>query len=188
MNRKQLIIMSILLSLMLTLAITQGFFKDNFKQVVLMEQGISEFKEYDFDEGKYVISLPNEWSVDEKEDKGQYVSYKLDFRDKSNKITGLLEIINTKEDLNVFAANDLDNQYLEYSNSEIIPFKDSNNSGVLAQYDTTIKNGYDFKNQCYYLNLEEGKTIKILFNIKEKEYKENINTIFNTIISSIKVS
>lgn len=188
MNKKQLIVTSILLSLMLLLVITQGLFKNNFEQVVLIEQGIHEFKEYDIEEGKYIISLPSEWVVEEKESKGQYVSYKLDFKDKNNKINGVLEIINTKEELNVFAENDLNNQYLEYFNSEVIPFKNSYNSGVLAQYDTTIKNGYDFKNECYYLNLEEGKTIKVLFNLKEKEYKENMKAIVNTIISSIKIS
>ena len=186
MNKKQLIVTLILLSLMLILAVTQGFFKDNFEQVVLMERGISEFKEYDFDEGKYVISLPSEWIVEEKESEGQYLIYKLNFKDKNNKFNGLVEVINTKEDLDVFAENDLNNQYLEYYNSEVIPFKNSKNSGVLVQYETTIKNGYDFKNECYYLNLEEGKTIKILFNIKEKDYKENMKGIFNNIISSIK--
>ena len=186
MNKKQLIVTSILLALMLILAITQVFFKDNFEQVILMDQGISEFKEYDFDEGKYIISLPSKWIVHEEESEGQYVSYKLNFKDKNNKLNGLVEVINTKKDLDVFAENDLNNQYLEYYNSEVMPFKNSNNSGVLVQYETSVKNGYDFKNQCYYLNLEEGKTIKVLFNLKGKEYKENMNTIFNTIISSIK--
>ncbi|MCE5222532.1 MAG: hypothetical protein LLF98_15185 [Clostridium sp.] len=188
MNKKQVIVTSILLSLMLILAITQGFFKNDFEQVVLMNQGISKFKEYHFNEGKHIISLPSEWIVDEKESEGEYVSYKLDFRDKNNKLNGLVELINTKEDLSVFAENDLNNQYLEYYNSEVMPFKNSNNSGVLVQYETAIKNGYDFKNECYYLNLEEGKTIKILFNLKEKDYKENMKTMFNTIISSVKVS
>lgn len=153
-----------------------------------MDQGISEFKEYGLDEDSFVISLPSEWTVDEKESKGQYVSYELNFKDKDNKLTGLVQVINTKEDLNVFAENDLNNQYLEYYNSEVMPFKNSNNSGVLVQYETTVRNGYDFKNECYYLNLEEGKTIKVLFNLKEKDYKENIKTIFNTIISSIEIS
>ena len=188
MNKKQLIVTSILLSLMLILAITQGFFKDDFEQVVLMDQGISEFKEYHFDKGKYIISLPSEWIIEEKESEGQYVSYKLNFKDKNNKLNGLVEVINTKEELGVFAEKDLNNQYLEYYNSEVMPFENSNNSGVLIQYDTTIKNGYDFKNECYYLNLEEGKTIKVLFNLKEKDYKENMKIIFNTIILSIKES
>ena len=186
MNKKQLIVTSILLSLMLILAITQGFFKDNFEQVILMDRGMSEFKEHDFDGGKYVISLPSEWTIDEKENEGQYVSYKLNFKDKNNKFNGLIELINTKEDLEAFAENDLNNQYLEYYNSDITPFKNPNNSGVVVQYETTIKNGYDFKNECYYLNLEKGKTIKILFNLNEKSYKENMKMILNSIISSIK--
>lgn len=187
MNRKQLIVMSILISLMLILSITQGFFKVNFEQLVIMDKGISNFKEYNFDNDKYVISLPSEWLVDEIESNGQYVSYKLNFKDKNNKITGLLQVINTKEDLNVFAENDLSNQYLEYFNTEIIPFKNSNNVGVLVQYETSVKNGYDFKNECYYLKLQEGKTIKVLFNIKKKESMEDMNILLNAIISSIKV-
>lgn len=187
MNKKQLIVTSILLSLMLMLAIAQDFFKENFEQVVLMDQGISEFKEYNLDEGNFVISLPSGWIIDQKQSKGKYVSCELEFKDNDNKLNGLVQVINTKEDLNAFAENDLNNQYLEYYNSEVIPFKNSNNSGVLVQYETAIRNGYDFKNECYYLNLEEGKTIKVLFNLKEKDYKDNIKTIFNTIISSIKV-
>lgn len=188
MNKKQLIVTSILLLLMLVLAVTQGFFNNNFEQIVLMEQGINEFKEYAFDDNKYTISLPSEWIIDKKESKGQYISYKLDFKDKNNKITGLVEVINTKEDINVFAEHDLNNQYLEYYNSEVMPFKSSNNSGVLVKYDTSIRNGYDFKNECYYLNLEKGKTIKVLFNLKAKDYKDNMKTVCNKIISSIKVS
>lgn len=151
-----------------------------------MNQGISEFKEYNFDNNKYMVSLPNEWIADEKESSGQYISYKLNFKDKNNKINGLVEVINTKEDLNVFAENDLNNQYLDYYNSEITPFKNSNNSGVLVQYETAIRNGYDFKNECYYLRLEEGKTVKILFNLNENSYRENMKTILNAIISSIR--
>ena len=134
MNKKQLIVMSILISLMLVLAITQGLFKVNFEQLVLMDKGISDFEKYDFNEDKYVISLPSEWLVEETENNDQYVSYKLSFKDKNNKITGLLEVINTKEDLEVFAENDLSNQYLEYFNTEMMPFKNSNNAGVLVQY------------------------------------------------------
>lgn len=189
MNKKQLIVTSILLSLMLILAITQGFFKENFEQVILMDQGISGFKEYKIYKDKYIVSFPSEWSVTEKEGKeDQYVSYRLDFKDKNSKITGSLQVINTNEDLNVFAENDLNNQYLEYYNSEVVPFKNPNNSGVLVQYETSVKNGYEFKNECYYLNLGEGKTVKILFNLKTKDYKDNVKTIINTIISSIKTS
>lgn len=188
MNKKQLIVTSILLSLMLILAITQGFFKDNFEQVVLINQGISKFKEYNFDENKYVISLPSDWIVKDAESKGQYISSTLDFRDQLNKLKGSLQVINTREDLNVFAENDLNNQSLEYYNSEVIRFNNFNNSGVLVQYETSIKNGYDFKNECYYLNFGEGKAIKVSFSLKANEYRDNMKTLFNTIISSIRAT
>lgn len=188
MNKKQLIVTSILLSLMLVLAVTQKFFKNNFDQMILIDEGVSQLKEYDFDENKYVISLPSDWIIDEKENKGQYVSYTLDFKDKTNKIKGSVEVINTKEDLNAFAENDLNNQSLEYYNSEVVHFNNSNNSGVLVQYETSIKNGYDFKNECYYLNLGEGKMLKVSFYFKEMDYKESMRTLFNTIISSVRAN
>ena len=49
MNKKQLIVMSVLISLMLILAITQGLFKVNFEQLVLMDKGISDFEKYNMD-------------------------------------------------------------------------------------------------------------------------------------------
>ena len=55
MNKKQLIVTSILISLMLLLSIVQGFFNENFNKVVLTDNGISEFNEYNFDESNYII-------------------------------------------------------------------------------------------------------------------------------------
>lgn len=187
MNKKQIIVMSILVSLMLVLGITQSFFKESFTQVVLVENGINEFKEYNFEDGKYTFSLPNEWEVSEKERIGQYISYKADFKDKENKITGYLQVIDTQSDLGVFAENDLKNLPLTYTNEQITPFKLQNVSGILSQYKTKVKKGYTFENICYYLTSDNGKTIKILFNVKEDYYKENIKTVLNTIVSKIKV-
>jgi len=70
----------------------------------------------------------------------------------------------------------------------VIPFKNSSNSGVLVRYDTSIRNGYNFKNECYYLNLEEDQAIKVVFNMKTQYYKDNIETVLSSIISNIKFS
>ncbi|AOR22301.1 PsbP-related protein [Clostridium taeniosporum] len=187
MNKKQILILSILLSLMVVLGITQSFFKESFTEVALVENGINEFKDYGFNEEGYKFSLPSEWSISEKQNKGQYVSYKADFKDKNNKISGYLEVINTKSDLGNFAESDLKNLPLSYKNEEIIPFKLENISGVLSQYKTKVKKGYTFENNCYYINSDDGKIIKVLFNIKEDDYKENVKTVFNTIISKINI-
>lgn len=187
MNKKQLIVTSILLSLMLLLSIVQGFFEENFKQVSLIDNGINEFREYNFDESNYIISLPNEWTVIEKMGDNQYITNVLNFTDGNNKLTGSLQIINTQDPIDVFAEKDSKNQSLKYSNLEIMPYKDKNNIGVLSTYETSIRNGYDFKNQCYYLQLEEGKIVKILFNVKNENYKENIKSVFISIVSSVEL-
>ncbi|SFC67849.1 hypothetical protein [Clostridium uliginosum] len=185
MNKKQVIVMSILVSLMLVLGITQSFFKQTFTEVALVENGITEFNEYNFEEGKYSFSLPNEWIVSEKQNKEQYISYKADFKDKENKITGYLQVIDTQNDLGVFAESDLKNLPLSYRNEQIMPFKIENVSGILSQYKTTVEKDYILENVCYYLNSDDGKIIKVLFNIKEDCYKENIKTVFNTIVSKV---
>lgn len=187
MNKKQILVLSILLSLMVVLVITQSFFKETFTEVALVENGINQFKEYSFDEGNYVYSLPSEWNVFENENKGSYVSYKANFKDKNNKITGCLEVINTQSDLGNFAENDLKNLSLAYKNEQIVPFKLENISGVLSQYKTKINKGYTFENSCYYINSVDGKVIKVLFNVKEDDYKENVKTVFNTIVSRINI-
>ena len=38
------------------------------------------------------------------------------------------------------------------------------------------------------LQFEKGKIVKILFNVKEKNYKENIKSVFNSIVSSVELS
>ncbi|ACD53262.1 hypothetical protein FDB55_09630 [Clostridium botulinum] len=187
MNKKQILILSILLSLMVVLGITQSFFKETFTEVALVENGINEFKDYNFDEGRYIFSLPSEWSVSEKESQGQYISYKADFKDKDNKITGYLEVINTQIDLGNFAESDLKNLPLSYKNEQIMPFKLEDTCGVLSQYKTKVRKGYTFENSCYYLSSDDGKIIKVLFNVKEDDYKENVKTVFNTIISKINI-
>ena len=107
MNKKQLIVTSILISLMLLLSIVQGFFNENFNKVVLTDNGISEFNEYNFDESNYIISLPHEWTVVEKMGDNQYINNVLNFTDGNNKLTGSLQIINTPDEIETFAERDI---------------------------------------------------------------------------------
>lgn len=187
MNKKQLIVTGILLSLMISLSLIQELFNKNFEKVVLINSGINSFKEYNIDDSNCIISLPCEWLVIQNADKDQYISDVLNFADKDNKLTGSLQIINTKEQVDIFAERDCRNQSLEYSNLKIMPYKNKNMIGVLSTYKTSVINGYNYKNECYYLQLGEDKIAKILFNVNQNYYKDNIKTIFNSIISSIEI-
>ena len=66
MNKKQIVVTGLLISLMLLLAITQGFFVDNFSRVNVTES-TQKYNEYSF-EG-YSITFPSEWVIDEEENK-----------------------------------------------------------------------------------------------------------------------
>lgn len=184
MNKKQLIVTSVLVSLMLILVITQSLFKENFEQVSINGNGVNKSIGYNI-EDDYMISLPEEWNVEQEESEGGYISYTANFKDKNNKSAGALYVINTDSDVKSFAERDLKNQSLEYSNLEMIPFKSKSYFGIQAKYDTSIKNGYNFKNTCYYLDLGNKKIVKVLFNCKSNQYNENEKMVFDSIISSI---
>lgn len=183
MNKKQTAITVLLLSLMFLLAILQGFFVDNFSRVRVSENS-HQFKEYSF-EG-YSIELPEEWIVDEKENKDGYISYNITFKSKDNTTSGLVQIINTQNDIKNYAEADLKKQSLNYYNNEITPFEDSETVGVLSKYDTNIKDGYSYINECYYLKGENGQIIKVLFNISKNSYSKEAEDRCLKIASSIK--
>ena len=61
MNKKQIVVTGLLLSLMVLLAITQGFFVDNFARVNVTESS-QDYKEYVFED--YSITFPSEWVID----------------------------------------------------------------------------------------------------------------------------
>lgn len=184
MNKKQLIVTSVLVSLMLILVMAQRLFEEKFKQVSISGNGVSKSIDYNL-EDNYAIALPEEWNVCQTESGGDYISYTADFKDNDNNIAGIIYIINTNTDVKAFAERDLKNQSLEYSNLELTPVKVKGHLGVMSQYNTNIKDGYNFKNTCYYLELGENKILKVLFNCKTSSYNEDKKEIFDSIISSI---
>ena len=183
MNKKQIIVTSLLLSLMVLLAVAQGVFVDDFSRVNVTESN-ENYKEYAFNE--YSITFPSEWVIDGEEKKDQYISYNIEFKSKDNIITGLVQVINTKQDIKEYAEKDIKKQSLEYSNSEIIPFENSDSIGVLSKYNTNIDDGYRYINKSYYLKGENGQIIKVLFNISEDQYTKDLDKDCSDIIASIK--
>ena len=183
MNKKQIVVTGLLLSLMLLLAITQGFFVDNFSRVNVTESS-EEYKECAF-EG-YSVTFPSEWIIDEEEKKDEYISYNIEFKSRDNTITGLVQVINTKQDVRDYADKDIKKQSLEYSDNKIMPFENSDSIGVLSKYNTDINNGYSYINECYYIKGKNSRIIKVLFNISKDKYTEALGKECSDIIASIK--
>ena len=183
MNKKQIVVTGLLISLMLLLAITQGFFVDNFSRVNVTES-TQKYNEDSF-EG-YSITFPSEWVIDEEENKDEYISYNIKFNSKDNIITGLVQVINTNQDVKDYADKDTKKQSLEYSNNEITPFENSQSVGVLSKYNTNINDGYSYVNQCYYIKGMNGQMIKVLFNIPKDKYEKAFDKDCTDVIASIK--
>ncbi|WP_244834251.1 hypothetical protein [Clostridium sp. BJN0001] len=186
MNKKQLIVTTVLLMLMFTLSVVQVFFNKSFKEAALISNGITCFKQYTFDEGKHFISLPLEWETYDKTESSKYSLYKMNFKDDCTSITGSVELIESVENLNSFSENDTSNQTLNYYDVQILPFENESNSGVISEYKTSIEDGYDFTNESYYVSVEDGKILKVIFNVKESSYRENLKSIFSAIIETAK--
>ena len=111
MNRKQLIVTSVLVMSILILVITQGFFNDNFERINTAEKETSQFTQYKLNVDDYCIVLPNEWAVKESGSDG-YISCELKFTGYNDNITGIVEVINTKENIKAFAEKDVKNGYV----------------------------------------------------------------------------
>lgn len=186
MNKKQLIVTSVLVLSMLVLAIFQGFFNNNFERISTSDKVVNEFKEYKLNTDECFISLPNEWTVNEEDSKGSYISYELKFKSTNADITGIIQVINTKEDVEVFANRDVKKQSLKFSDFKISPISDKDKSGILSEYTTSIRNGNDYTNKCYYLVLNDNQIVKVLFNIKNTDLNNNTEIILKEVISSLK--
>lgn len=186
MNKRQLIVMSVLVFSMLVLAVSQGFFESNFHRISTIDKVANQFKEYKLNTDECLISIPNQWTVEEEKLEGQYISYKLKFKSTNEDITGIIQVINTKEDVDVFANRDVKNQLLKFSNLKVSSINNQNKNGILSEYTTSIRSGNNYTNKCYYLALNENQIVKILFNIKNTCFNDNTNLILEDIISSLK--
>lgn len=186
MNKKQLIVISVLVFSMLVLAVSQGFFESNFHRISTTDKVVNQFKEYKLNIDECLISIPCEWTVDEEKSEGQYISYKLKFKSTNEDITGIIQVINTKEDVDVFADRDVKNQLLKFSNLKMSPINNQNKNGILSEYTTSIRNGNNYNNKCYYLALNDNQIVKILFNIRNTCLNDDTNLVLKDIISSLK--
>lgn len=178
---------SILVGLMILLIFSQGFFSNNFREVALLDNNISSLTEYSIKEEGYVYSLPEMWEVKEKEG-NSYKLYQLEFNNKENSIMGYVEILSTDEDIKVLAQKDIDNLKLSYKKEKIENYNNKNFKGIKVEYTTKVESGYSFINTNYYLELSDDEVGKFSFVTKKGEYKDNMNAIYDAIVSGMRIS
>ena len=85
MNKRKILATSLLLVIVLFLVFSQKIFDKNFKEVALLDNNMSEFKEYYNDASTMQFNIPQEWQVNE-DKTNDYITCKSDFKDDINKV------------------------------------------------------------------------------------------------------
>ncbi|MEW9094538.1 MAG: hypothetical protein AB2417_05595 [Clostridiaceae bacterium] len=186
-NKRRLGVSIIIIGLMLTMFGMQKFFRDRINYTSLMQNNINSLKEYVIKNGEATYSLPDEWNTSEKSFGGEEIIYHNDFQSKDLKIHGFVEMWNLKEDITKFLKKSEEvskagNKILDYKLETI---KINNEEWYLVEY--TVKNNYGSKYKANeYFKKNKDKLIRFSFFVLEENFKENMPTLFKTIIQTFK--
>lgn len=178
MNKKQIYILSLLLSLMFVIACMGQIFSADIRKVAFRNNGVENFSEYLVNKGEYSILLPGEWLVEEErniDDKG------IDVKFNSNKIQGNINILNNLDNISEvdtkLLEGAIDKKYYEYESNGV--------SWNVIDYRVRDKNN-TFENKCYFKECSEGKVILINFKYVDKKNKPSMEVIFEEIINNFR--
>lgn len=185
MNRRKILATSLLLVIVLFLVFSQKIFDKNFKEVALLDNNMSEFKEYHNDASNMQFNIPQEWQVND-DKANDYITCKSDFKDDINKVWGFVEVIKTSEDIKTLAQKDIDNLPLSYADEKIDNFKLEKLRGIKSSYNTETKQGKQCISNVYYFKINDKNIGRITFIVPKDNYKDSLNSIFDMVVSSFK--
>lgn len=186
MNKKQLGITIILICLMGVLFVGQSIFNDKFQAISLMNNNISDFKEYTDSKNQIVFKLPSQWETSEQNYPGNYIISQKNFSDSTVGIVGFLQVVNYPGDINALINKDkgyIEGSMENYTKEE---YSSKNYKGVKVSYISMAKDSKESFNDVYYFKINNGEVVKLGFNAKEDYYKTSYQDIYKTLADSIK--
>lgn len=189
MNRKQLGVTLILISLMVVLVGAEKVFNNKIKLVALMNNNINELKQYETLNGDFVYDIPSGWVVKEKNYPGNYIIYSNEFVSEDMGLVGYVQVINTTKTIEILIKEDRNLMNKDNIDSYKLALEKINNKEVSkVQYEdkTNSKKKKVYLNTVYYLDLGNNKIGKISFNCDNDKYKESYVTVYKTILESFK--
>lgn len=189
MNKKQLGVTLILIGLMIVLFAAQKGFDDRIKLAALMNSNIADFKQYTIDGTNYSYGLPNDWITEEKNYPGNYIIYNSSFKDKELGLIGYVQLINSKSKVRELVSSDSkklkQDKVREYKSKKI---ELNGKEGYLVSYKEKLNEGKLLNYNIYYLNVDNDKNIKVCFSVGQEKYRENLTTIFEAIVETVKTN
>jgi hypothetical protein len=184
-NRKRLGVTAIILGLMLVMFAVEERFDERLRATALMHSDISSLIKYEGLDRKFSYSLPNQWDVSLKNFGNQEIVYHNDFNTKDQSIHGFVQVWNLREDLKTFLERSKETagavKPLKYKAYKMEPISINAYSGYLISYAMDMGEGKYYKGYEYYLS-QDGLMFRFSFFVSEGNFKENMPTVFNTIV------
>ncbi|MBV7272712.1 hypothetical protein JMF89_01435 [Clostridiaceae bacterium UIB06] len=185
-NRKRLGVTIIMIGLMFILLGFEKNFDTGLKFTALIQNNISSLKKYQALDNNLSYKLPGEWRTNQKSFSGEDILYHNDFISKDSKINGFVEVWNLKKDLRTFLeeSKKISSEQNLYKDYNIAPVIINNRDGYIVAYTIINEENEEFKGYEYFLR-DKNKFFRFSFFIREENFKENMPTIFKTIVQTL---
>lgn len=185
-NRKRLGVTVIIIGLMFILLGLEKNFDAGLKFTALIQNNISSLKKIEALDSKLSYKLPIEWKTEQKSFSGEDIVYHNDFISKDSKIHGFVEAWNLNKDLRTFLEDSkkISSEQNLYKDYNIIPIIINNMDGYMVSYTIINQSNEGFKGYEYFLR-NNDKFFRFSFFVREGNFKENMPTIFKTIVQTL---
>ncbi|MFD3158480.1 hypothetical protein ACFIJ5_16765 [Haloimpatiens sp. FM7330] len=187
-NGKKIGVTLIIIGLMLMLIVFEKNFDHRLKFAALMHSNINSLKEYSILDNKYTYKLPEEWKTKKRQFQGKEIIYHNEFASKDNNIYGFVQVWNINKSLKKF-LEDSKQIALEQNvinDYKIEQFNVNNEKGYLVTYSLVDGKNYTYNSYEYFIKREEG-FLRFSFFVRKENFKENMPTIFQTIVNTLKI-
>jgi hypothetical protein len=184
-NRKRLGVTVIIVGLMLVLFGLEKKFDGRLKYVALMQSNINSLVKYEAPELNFSYKLPDMWTAKKKDFGGGEIVYHNDFSSEDATIHGFVQVWNIKQDLKSFLdkSKEVNQQYAQYSDYNVSPIVINKHEGYLMTYNMQTSPEGKYKGYEYFLK-DTNKFFRFSFFVRDINFKENMPTIFKTIVDT----
>lgn len=186
-NKRKLGVTIIIIGLMTILFGLEKNFDVKLKFTALMQNDIKSLTQYSGLKNRLKYKLPSNWDCRVQDIFGDEIVYHSNFKSADGKINGFVQVWNLKGNLKIFLQNsrsisEKQNLYKSYNMSRI---NINGRNGYLVEYIITKEIGDSYRGIEYFI--EEGKQFcRFSFFVKDMDFKENMPTIFETIVKTMK--
>ena len=186
-NRRKLGVTIVIIGLMLVLFGLEKKFDGRLKYVALMQNNINSLKQYEGLDKKFSYKLPSEWQTKEYKFGGEEVIYHNDFTSEDAVVHGIIEVWDMNVDLKTFLdkSKEISEKYNKLKDYSITPIKVKKSDGYLVNYTMETAPGIYYKSYEYFIK-NDSKFFRFSFFVREANFKENMPTIFKTIVETFK--